>query len=373
MFTPTPTHSKYKLDCRLVGHQDAILCLAVSSSGELLASGGIDGLRIWNLEKKKLPGWSQLWNPGDPVTSVTWVMREDNVQEGLCCGTGLGYLIILRQHPNRCYNFEEIVSKRIGTGTEIMAISADTSNISIRLTTGTRDQRVQVWSLDSKYHLFNVFSVELMTVPQAMFFWGADVIVFGMHDGAICILRGKDDIVLGTKQTGMVIGAAAMDPNLNFFVIDNATIGFSLHRMEDATCIKTYNTKPLKLYPKQVTFAEKGRVIVGGSDTGIVHILDKTSGDVLQLLQHSKSGQVQTITTHEAPDHHLIAAASSSNDNTNIIMLWKKLIKAQNSGNPTWGTIQTVLQVTMQLLVIATVGVFLYCTMVSALALMYPC
>ena len=87
-----------------------------------------------------------------------------------------------------------------------------------------------------------------------------------------------------------------MDPNLNFFVIDNATIGFSLHCMEDATCIKMYDTKPLKLYPKQVTFAEKGRVIVGGSDTGIVHILDKTSGDVLQLLQHSKSGRVQTVT-----------------------------------------------------------------------------
>ena len=77
--------------------------------------------------------------------------------------------------------------------------------------------------------------------------------------------------------------------------------------------------------------------------------------------------------THEAPDHHLIAAASSSNDNTNIIMLWKKLIKAQNSGNPTWGTIWTVLQVTMQLLAIAMVGVFLYHTMVSTLALMYPC
>ena len=112
-------------------------------------------------------------------------MREDNVQEGLCCGTGLGYLIILRQRPNGCYNFEEIVSKRIGTGTEIMAISTDTSNISVRLTTGTRDQRVQVWSLDSKYHLSNVFSVKLMTVPRAMFFWGADVIVFGMHNGAM--------------------------------------------------------------------------------------------------------------------------------------------------------------------------------------------
>ena len=82
-------------------------------------------------KKEQLPGWSQLWNPGDPVTLVTWVTCKDDVQEGLCCGTGLGYLTILRQRPNRCYNFEEIMLKRISTGTEIMAISADTRNISV--------------------------------------------------------------------------------------------------------------------------------------------------------------------------------------------------------------------------------------------------
>lgn len=85
-----------------------------------------------------------------------------------------------------------------------------------------------------------------------------------------------------------------MDLNHGLFVIDNATAGFSLHRIEDATCVKAYDTKPLKTYPKQVSFAERGRVIVGGSDNGVVYVFDK-SGDLLQLLQHSKSGRVQTV------------------------------------------------------------------------------
>ncbi|KAL4080585.1 hypothetical protein J3A83DRAFT_4184599 [Scleroderma citrinum] len=90
-------------------------------------------------------------------------------------------------------------------------------------------------------------------------------------------------------------GAAATDSNNTHFVIDNATISFSLHCMDDTACIKMYDTKSLKTYPKQVTFAEKGRAIVGSSDNRIVHIFNKVNGDLLQLLQHSKSGKVQTI------------------------------------------------------------------------------
>ena len=129
----------------------------------------MDGLRIWNLEKKKehYSRLSPLHNQNDPVTAVVWITREDDVQQGLCCGTALGYLSIWTQRPNGHYDFEQVVSKRIGTGTEIMAISADTAENVIRLTTATRDQSVQVWSLDSKYNLSNIFSIGLpTTVPH---------------------------------------------------------------------------------------------------------------------------------------------------------------------------------------------------------------
>ncbi|KAL4064085.1 WD40-repeat-containing domain protein [Scleroderma yunnanense] len=347
----------YKLECCLMGHQDTILCLAMSRSGQLLASRGMDRLRIWNIEKKKpLAKLAQLQNPGDLVTSVTWVTHEGDVLEGLCCGTGLGYLTIWRQHPNGYYDFKEVVSKKISAGTEVTAVNADISD-------GTRDQQVQVWSVDSKYQLYNIFSIELpTTVPWALFFQeGGDVIVFRMYDGKVHTLCAKDGI-LGSKGTGMMIGAANVDPSHKFFVINNATISFSLHQMGDATCIKTYDTKPQKTYPKQVTFAERGRVIVGRSDNCIMYIFDKTTRDLLQLLQHSKSGQVQTVTTYDTANHYLVAAASSSNDHDNTITIWKKSIKP-SPGNRTWAMIRTALQMAMQLLVIAIVGVILYCTM----------
>ena len=79
--------------------------------------------------------------------------------------------------------FEEIMARRIGTGREVMAISCDTLEIGMRVLTGTRDRRAQVWALDSRYNLSNIFSVKLpATVPCAVYSHGADILVFGMYD-----------------------------------------------------------------------------------------------------------------------------------------------------------------------------------------------
>ncbi|KAL4067504.1 hypothetical protein J3A83DRAFT_4189320 [Scleroderma citrinum] len=142
--------------------------------------------------------------------------KETTLKEGLCCSTGLGYLTIWRQHPNGYYDFKEVASKEISAGTEVTVVNAD---------------------------LYNIFSIELpTTVPWALFFQeGRDVIVFRMY--------------------GSKVGATNIDPS-HKFIINNGTISFSLHHMGDTTCIKTYDTKPQKTCPKQVTFAERGRVII---------------------------------------------------------------------------------------------------------------
>ncbi|KAI6106516.1 WD40-repeat-containing domain protein [Pisolithus croceorrhizus] len=272
------SNNKYTLDCHFSGHNDAILCLAVSDSGKTLASGGCDGLRLWDLEKKiELRRPSQTRNPQDPITCITWLTPKDDNKEFLCSGTGLGHLFLWK----KCgYEFEEILARRIGMGQEVMAISCDTSEVGMRVYTVTRDKRVQAWTLDSRYNLSSIFSVELQaTVPRAVYSHGADVIVFGMYNGETHTLRGKDGMVLATKSTGRLMGGVAVDPTHTFFVIDNAANGFSLHRMDDA-----------------VALAEEATMVVGGGEDGWVHVFDRTTGQVSQTLQHSKSGRVQTVT-----------------------------------------------------------------------------
>ena len=49
-------------------------------------------------------------------------------------------------------------------------------------------------------------------------------------------------------------------------------------------------------YPKQVSFGEDGRILVGGSDHGAVYIFDTATACPMDLLRHSDCGLVQTIT-----------------------------------------------------------------------------
>jgi hypothetical protein len=83
----------------------------------------------------------------------------------------------------------------------------------------------------------------------------------------------------------------------NLFVIDNTIDGFNLYHLDDASYIRNFHTgNPIKNVAKQVAFGEDDRIIVGGSDHGVVYVFDRKSGSPLGVLQHAKDGQVQTVT-----------------------------------------------------------------------------
>ncbi|KAI6119072.1 hypothetical protein EDD16DRAFT_1428108, partial [Pisolithus croceorrhizus] len=163
--------AKYTCECCLRGHRDAILCLAVSNSGALLASGGFNGLRMWDLcQKVQLAQPPQIRSPQDPITAVAWLAPNDRIQETLCCGTALGYIAIWRQCPNMVVDFEEVVFRKISGGHEVMAIASDTGNgTGNHIILATQDRCIQAWTLDLRNHFSNMFSVQLMTsIPCAI-------------------------------------------------------------------------------------------------------------------------------------------------------------------------------------------------------------
>jgi hypothetical protein len=44
-----------------------------------------------------------------------------------------------------------------------------------------------------------------------------------------------------------------------------------------------------------VAFGAEGRLVVGGSDNGLVYIFERKTGKLLETLHHSDAGLVQTI------------------------------------------------------------------------------
>ena len=99
-----------------------------------------DGLKLWDLKNKtEIRRPSQTRNPRDPITCVAWLACKDDGKEMLCCGTGLGYLLVWKQNSTATTSeFEEIVARQIGSGHEVMAMSCCTMNQ--QLITGTRDR-----------------------------------------------------------------------------------------------------------------------------------------------------------------------------------------------------------------------------------------
>ena len=92
-------------------------------------------------------------------------------------------------------------------------------------------------------------------------------------------------------------GHATLNNKNGQFVVDTGTGGFNLHETEDCAFVRNFATgTPIKRHPKQVKFGEKGQVVIGGSDHGIVYVFDRMTGNKLAELKAAEQGMVQTVT-----------------------------------------------------------------------------
>jgi hypothetical protein len=145
-------------------------------------------MKVWDLKSyTQLACPVQHVHSRGPVSCVMWITQQDDLSEGLCYGTALGYLIIWQQiFPD---GFKERFARRVGTGVELTCMACDnkSSAAKMRIITGTRDKVIQVWKFDYKGGPQSVFSVQLgVTVPKAVSFvnnTSRDVYVFGLFDG----------------------------------------------------------------------------------------------------------------------------------------------------------------------------------------------
>ncbi|KAG2738850.1 hypothetical protein P692DRAFT_20646724, partial [Suillus brevipes Sb2] len=136
------------------------------------------------------------------------------------------------------------------------------------------------------------------TVPKSVAFADNKAIyVFGLYDGKFMKLEDEDGTIVEEVSCKSLIGHAAVCQKRGVFVVDNATDGFTLYRLEGkGEPVRTFVTAlPSLSVPKQVAFGEEGKVVVGGSDTGLAYIFDRKTGQVLETLHHADAGLVQTI------------------------------------------------------------------------------
>lgn len=168
-----------------------------------------------------------------------------------------------------------------------------------------------------------------------------------------------------------------MSSRQSSFIVDNASDGFSLHDTETGNIVRSFSTKPTKPYPKQVSLAERGTLVVGGGDQGKVHIFEKRTGGEFQVLHHSQGGLVQAIAvrdranrgltvlidsqTHDGEERMTIAAATSVSCADVSISVWRR--KNKKNGNSSMAL--SMAMILLFGLIVAVSTIVLYDLMVS--------
>ncbi|KAG2342973.1 WD40 repeat-like protein [Suillus weaverae] len=323
------TH-RYQPLTRLTAPSRSVHALAISNDGQVLACGGTGGVKLWDINSwTELACSSHHHESRGTVSCAGWVSTRPTAAETLCYGTGLGYVIFLRQSLiDKC--FQEICTRRLGSGFKITCISWDStsSDVNMRIAVGMRDKIVQVLILNANSQLQSVFSVRLdNTVPKSVVFAdNRDIYVFGLYDGNFIKLGAEDSAVVREFSCKSVIGHAAVNQKRGLFIVDNATDSFTLYCLENegGEPIWTFMTAvPSLSVPKQVAFGEEGKVVTGGSDNGSVYVFDRKTGELLDTLHHADGGLVQTIATRDTNSRCTIASAwpALGRGNT-MIKLW---------------------------------------------------
>ncbi|KAK7046281.1 WD40 repeat-like protein [Favolaschia claudopus] len=324
--------STYSQHGTLSGHHGAIYCMASTDDGKFFASGGKDGTRLWKL--KSLTEISPRPSPPGirgPTTAIVWTNREDEPGEVLFYGTLAGYLVSWRQLTEQS-GFQECYSRRLIGSSEILALAFD--SLSNRLAAASVG-RVQLFSVATASPLA-IYSITITNyVPKALQFGTQrgnqrDLLAFGRHDGKIRTLTGNPtvDQEAGTWEIGACIGDATIDSRKDTICVDDSDTGVRIYRIHDRHQVKLMHIPIVRENrPRQVRFGDDYRVVVVGSDHGIVYIFDRRTGQPVDQLKFEEEDFVQAIATLDCNGTALIFAARSGQAlERNDIMIWRKAI-----------------------------------------------
>ncbi|KAK6988360.1 WD40-repeat-containing domain protein [Favolaschia claudopus] len=317
----------YSLKAKLEGHCGAILRLQATDDGRLLASGGTDGTKVWDvgsLRELEAPGWSELRGA---TTALVCVLRH-----GAWVPASQGHTVFEQISCNELYKPDDKPAEVTG-----LAFDAPTN----RLAVCHRGGVVQLYTVNKAMAINSVYSFEVKKfVPRAVAFGQMDgderlVLLFGLTGGHIHKFKGNKGTLVGDAwSVGMNIGDVAIDHKKGVLCMDDPSYGPNLVRLDDCVPLKAFRNQVTKSRRvRNVAFGPDCMTIITGSDNGVVNIFDRRSGKVVEKLRLHSHEWVQTVTAAECGGVSMIFAAKSRDMGTsNEIFVWAKKNKKTRFG-----------------------------------------
>ncbi|KAJ7751072.1 quinon protein alcohol dehydrogenase-like superfamily [Mycena metata] len=299
-----------------------VLTLAVTEDGTILASGGSQGTRLWDVAHM-----SEIERPsGSGVRGATlvviWARQTEEAHDVLYAGTQNGFFYCWRKKDGIFEETFVIQTPDIG---EITAMAFDSTNNRLCLCTlqrhspilGNFQGRID-WEVDADEPIaFAAFDNSQ----------DRDIIVLGLHNnGPIYTLRGRTGEIASHWSVGARIGDAAFNWRDGVVCLEDPDSGPALFRLSDQVKSRAYGIERDRavVRPRKVCFGEQGTTVVCGSDHGCVYVFDTRSGQKLATLSVGSAEWVQVVTTAEIDDVSVIAAQMRAMDCSEEILVWKR-------------------------------------------------
>ncbi|KAJ7851724.1 hypothetical protein B0H13DRAFT_1904972 [Mycena leptocephala] len=303
-------------------HPGSVLTLAVTEDGKILASGGLQGTRLWNVADMSViqrPSGASI--RGATLVAI-WARQADEAHDVLYAGTQNGYFFCWCQQDGL---FEETFVIQMPDPSEITAMAFDSTNNHLCLC--SHNDMVQSWTiskdpLTGKWMPTNIFSRQFpWLAPQAITFAAfdnsqdRDIIVLGFHNsGPIYTIRGKTGETASDWSVGAKIyviscdrdeGTDHREPSRDavfnwrdgVFCLDDPTSGPALFRLSDQMKMDD---------PERSDLVSMGQPLSAGATTGSME-------------------WVQVVATMEVDDVSVIFAAQTRTlDFLEEIFVWKR-------------------------------------------------
>ncbi|KAG6905967.1 hypothetical protein DXG01_016610 [Tephrocybe rancida] len=319
MQTPSPD---YQVIARLKGAKGIVNVLLFSNDGKHLYSAGHDGsVRIWNCTTFQCEQLLQNEHWG-VITSLAYLNVEPPVErlaDALCIGSARGTLTLCPKALDSQWfvKKDSVTEPAFQFNDSVEALAFDPLNK--RLFVASHSGQLRMYAFQAPRTLTVIWKSTMSSIPRAPRFFG----------GLAAMRKPQKFCGRRSFRAAWWSGNAALSVDESTLLVGNLNTGaFDVYRFPSTIPHSSLPDPATRLFTRDIVFAEQSKIAVGGSDTGVVLIVDLADLKTVQKLTVSPGDLVQAVAAVTVDGvGHLIAGAPSI-ASSDIVIAQKKFAMA---------------------------------------------
>ncbi|KNZ78237.1 hypothetical protein J132_01448 [Termitomyces sp. J132] len=259
--------------------------------------------------------YDKTWGKVTTLTCLT-INAAGNKGESICVGTIRGSICLI-PHANSTSWFSQRYSKVYNIfefNNSVATQACDDANQ--QLVVASHNGTIKLFSVSAGVDMTELWVIPPTAdaIPASLKLFGAgsqNILLTKIENSEILCIDAQTSNQLWQKHLTSAIGHAALSPGEDLLFTHNLTQGhFQLHRFPGTPAEAIPGVTSTWCRIIQGVFVEEGKIIVCGSNHGMVYVVDTVTQKILQKLSGSGLMQVIAVAKHEDGYDMIIGGSS---------------------------------------------------------------